>query len=256
MFAEPPRTQADLHFSLFGIPIRVHPFFWLMTVLLCIRSLSKAEGLREMLMILAPWAVALFVSILVHELGHAMVMRAFGFRPWITLYALGGLASRDMSQGYGSRGTGPLAQILISFAGPGAGFLLAGAILAALVLAGHRVEAGIGGMFGVYIGPGDLVGSPMFTTLIWYTIFVSLIWGAVNLLPIYPLDGGQIAREVFLVLNPRGGIRMSLALSMVAAGAMAVLGFRTKDLFIVVMFAYLAYLSFAALQAYNDRRSW
>jgi Zn-dependent protease len=255
MFAEPPRTQADLHFSLFGIPIRVHPFFWLMTVLLYISSLSKAEGLREMLTILAPRAVALFVSILVHELGHALAMRAFGFRPWITLYALGGLTSRDMSQAYGSRGTGPMAQILISFAGPGSGFLLAGAIPAALVLTGHVVQFELGGTFGVTIRMQQ-VGSPLFSDLIWYTVVISLIWGAVNLLPIYPLDGGQIAREIFLVLNPREGIRMSLALSMVAAAAMAVLGFRTKDYFVVIMFAYLAYLSYAALQAYNDRRSW
>ena len=54
--------------------------------------------------------------------------------------------------------------------------------------------------------------------------FVSVMWGMVNLLPIYPLDGGQIAREIFLKLDPREGIRASLCLSIVAAVAMAVLG--------------------------------
>ena len=32
---------------------------------------------------------------------------------------------------------------------------------------------------------------------------VNILWGLMNLLPIYPLDGGQIARELFTLSNPR-----------------------------------------------------
>ena len=54
--------------------------------------------------------------------------------------------------------------------------------------------------------------------------WICVLWGVVNLLPIYPLDGGQIAREILLKFNPRDGIRQSLMLSILAAGAMALFG--------------------------------
>ena len=71
LLGEPPRTGGDLNFQLFGIPVRVHPLFWLIAVLL---GISGDPQPAEILL----WVVAVFVSILVHELGHALTMRAFG----------------------------------------------------------------------------------------------------------------------------------------------------------------------------------
>ncbi len=45
-----------------------------------------------------------------------------------------------------------------------------------------------------------------------------------NLLPVYPLDGGQIAREILLKFSPAYGIRQSLVLSMSVAVVLAVVG--------------------------------
>ena len=39
--------------------------------------------------------------------------------------------------------------------------------------------------------------APTLNTLIWDLLQVNILWGLVNLLPVYPLDGGQIARELF-----------------------------------------------------------
>ena len=37
---EPPRTRGDIHFVLFGFPVRIHPLFWLVALLLgCILKL-------------------------------------------------------------------------------------------------------------------------------------------------------------------------------------------------------------------------
>ena len=113
LLGEPPRTQADLNFSLLGIPVRVHPLFWLVALLLG-RNLGDAGSVLS-------WIVAVFLSILIHELGHAAVMRAYGFHPWITLYGFGGLASYDHGNAYRSKGSQPLGQILICLAGPAAG---------------------------------------------------------------------------------------------------------------------------------------
>jgi len=256
LFSEPPRSQGDLNFSLFGFPVRVHPFFWLVAVLLCSRQLFKAPGLREALLVLLPWVSAVFLSILCHELGHAFVMRAYGFRPWITLHGFGGLASYDPSASYGSKGNSPLAQILISFAGPGAGFLLAAVVVGAIKLAGYKIVFALGGPLGIVFGMEE-IGSAAFTDFLWDVLFISFIWGAVNLLPVYPLDGGRISHEVLLTISPRNGIRQSLILSIFTAAALAVVGLvRMQSVFVALMFGYLAFTSFQALQAYSDRRSW
>ncbi len=246
MLGEPPRTQYDLSFSLLGIPVRVHPLFWLITLMLIG---SKRVTASSVLI----WVAAVFVSILIHELGHALMMRAYGFRPWITLYAFGGQASYDYRSTSTSKGAGPLAQVMISLAGPAAGFLLAGALLVGLHAAGHGDHI-------LYVSPWGL------RPVVWLPnlrlaeflddiFFVSVVWGMVNLLPIYPLDGGQIAREVLVQSHPREGIRASLCLSIAAAVAMAVIGLTQwhRDLFVVAMFGYLAYSSYMTLQAYNGR---
>ncbi|MCH8921713.1 MAG: peptidase, partial [Planctomycetes bacterium] len=106
--AEPPKTQFDLHFSLFGFPVRISPWFWAMSLLLGFRL-----GNPKLLLM---WVGVVFVSILIHELGHALAMRYYGWNARITLYAFGGLASYEsnwsMQQGHSS----PKSQILISLA--------------------------------------------------------------------------------------------------------------------------------------------
>jgi len=93
--------------------------------------------------------------------------------------------------------------------------------------------------------------------LIQQLLFINVLWGIVNLLPVYPLDGGQIAREVLVAVNPRAGIQQSLMLSALTATALAVVGLALwKSPFVTLLFGYLAYSSYMALQAYNRRGPW
>ena len=85
LLGEPPESQYDLHFSLLGIPVRVHPYFWLVSVLM---GWNQGDAKLALL-----WVAAVFVSILVHEMGHALVIRYYGWSPRVTLYSFGGLAS-------------------------------------------------------------------------------------------------------------------------------------------------------------------
>ena len=72
-------------------------------------------------------------------------------------------------------------------------------------------------------------------------LWVNVAWGLINLLPVYPLYGGRVAREVLTLRQPRQGIVWSYQLSVVAAGAMALYGaFAWQSLFIALMFGYLA----------------
>lgn len=249
LLGEPSRTQGDLNFRLLGIPVRVHPFFWLIALLL---GMSAGD-----LIGLLVWIASLFVAILVHEYGHAMAMRSFGLQPWITLYGMGGLASYNQARAYGSRPLGSTDQVLISAAGPGAGFLLGALIIAVIAATGHQVEFSLGGPYGFWIRM-EQVGPLPVAMFVRYLLFISIIWGMVNLLPIYPLDGGQIARELLLRLNPHDGIRQSLILSIFTAAGLAVIGFvKWNDWFVAFLFGYLAYTSYSTLLAYTGRgRHW
>jgi stage IV sporulation protein FB len=74
-----------------------------------------------------------------------------------------------------------------------------------------------------------------------------------NLLPVYPLDGGQISRELFTLSNAQEGIRYSLILSIATGAAVAIWFWKQGDTLAGMMFALLAYSSFMTLQAYFGR---
>src|SRR3972149_3488336 len=213
MLGEPGRTNGDINVRLFGIPIRIHPLFWLIAVLLG----TNSPGLREILI----WVAAVFISILIHELGHALVIKAYGFRPWIVLFGMGGLTIHDPAENYRSKANTTLGQISISFAGPLAGFLLAAALVAVLFLAGHRENVQF--VWHLHLMPFWVEFSSL-ARLVNDIFFISVLWGLVNLLPIYPLDGGQITREILHYLNPSDGIRQSLILSLIIAVLFAAFG--------------------------------
>jgi Zn-dependent protease len=112
-----------------------------------------------------------------------------------------------------------------------------------------RVLRGQLGPFTAYFQP---VQSDLLNKVIWDSLQVNILWGLVNLLPIYPLDGGRISRELFTLGNPRAGIVQSLQLSIGAAVLVAIYGILQQSTFLCLMFGYLAYSSFQTLQAYRQ----
>ncbi|QDU18879.1 site-2 protease family protein [Urbifossiella limnaea] len=193
MFCEPDRTGYDLNFRLFGFPVRVHPFFWLCTLIF-----GESAWNPDRPEFLLGWMAVAFVSFLVHELGHAVAFRACGVGSHVVLYALGGLAVPwDHVNGRGKR-------VAVSLAGPGAGFVLAG-----LVWASNQATPWAG---------ASLFTAFLYTQLLW----INIVWGVVNLLPVFPLDGGRVSQEVCVGLLGRRGIRVALQLSVGTAGAVAV----------------------------------
>jgi membrane-associated protease RseP (regulator of RpoE activity) len=150
-----------------------------------------------------------------------------------------------------SRGAGPLGQVLISAAGPAAGFLLAAVLVLGIVLAGHGSTLFFERLWGLL--PEVWLPNARLGDLCNDIFFICVMWGLVNLLPIYPLDGGQITREILLKFSPRDGIRQSLLLSILAAGAMAAFGMSRQLWFTAFLFGYLAYASYATLQGYSGR---
>ena len=136
---------------------------------------------------------------------------------------------------------------MISAAGPGAGFLLAFAVAVLLSVTGHKVSREVFAGFFPYPEVSE-TGSPLLTSFTNFLLWFSVVWGAVNLLPIYPLDGGHIAREIIMRVYRRDGLRLSLVISLVAAAAVAVAClFQFGDVFLAMFFAYLAFISYTSL---------
>ena len=145
---EPPRSEYDLNFNFLGFHVRAHPFFFLVSLLFG-RNLVWAPGINTGVAV-TMGVVVFFVSILVHELGHSLAHRRYGFSSRIVLYAMGGMAIPD-SRGRNVR-ISHLQSIVISLAGPVAGFLLAIAFvfLGAMVV-GHAPERLFLGFIPVFI---------------------------------------------------------------------------------------------------------
>jgi Zn-dependent protease len=167
-------------------------------------------------------------------------MRYYGQRSQIVLHATGGLTIPEpvaWGTGWANVALTSNQEILITLAGPGAGFLFAALILAiAFVL--RTVPLSITGL------PATIINS-FINSFLWVNIF----WGLINLVPVYPLDGGNVARHLFIKFDPWDGARKSLWLSVIAGGIAAIAGFALLgSIYMAVMFAFLAFQSYQTLQ--------
>ncbi len=260
---EPERTEFDLRWTMFGIPVRVHPFFWVLSAILGWPALEL--GFEYLIV----WILCVFVSVLIHELGHVFMGRVFGSEGHIVLYSFGGLAigSNSLAKHW--------QRIAVSFAGPLAGFLYLGLVILGLVLFAPaefdilvaKVELMVGIMPRIEVLRQFLGRKPTLTEAIVNDLFwINLFWGLINLLPIWPLDGGQISRDLLGWLNPRSGVEVSLGISMVLAGLIAVQALSAhygkplipflgmiSGIYLAIMFGLLAYGSFQELQRRRER---
>jgi Zn-dependent protease len=241
---EPAPSGGDLHFSLLSIPVRVHPMFWFMGLIL-----GSTGGGDRSLRPLFVWVLAVFVSVLVHEMGHALVIRALGVPPWITLYGMGGLTSHQ-----GGRFL-PSTQILVSLAGPVAGFTFAAIVVLLIKASGHEIEFYFGWPYLIEWDVAPFTNQGV-EELCRDLLFVNIWWGILNLLPILPLDGGRITNEALNICHPRGALVISLWVSVIVATVMAATGLISQplDWFRVLLFGSLAYSSFQMLSAYSGGR--
>jgi Zn-dependent protease len=243
MLGMPAPTAYDLRFRLLGIPVRVHPLFWLVTALL------GGVGRRDVPDVLL-WMACVFVSILVHEFGHGLMGRAFGYRSEIALHGMGGLCD---SEGYRQS---PRERLAVIAAGPGAGLAFCGLVLlAALLVYGVRPLDGIA-LLG--IGPGNpmaalvkLSPAGRYVSLgVLFLVEINLLWSLINLAPIWPLDGGQLMRVGLGMASPSHGPRWAHVVSLLVAGVGAVLVYqRLHDTFLALFLGYFALTNYQMLQA-------
>jgi len=185
-------------FQLAGFPVQIHPLFFLTALAMGFQWLSEPGKL-------VVWFGVFFVAVLAHELGHALMYRRYGSQASIQLHGLGGTTTSESGQLTHRQ------DLWVSLAGPGAGLLLAGGVLALQKLTPL----------------GQAGGLVAFT--VWCLLWVNLVLSVFNLLPMYPLDGGQALAAVIRRRRGPTGEWIVHLVSLVTAGCVLVFAIVRKD---------------------------
>lgn len=261
LLQEPPETAYDLRFHVFGFPVRVSWTFWLGAIVFGHGFAQLVDGIATVNNLSSPgigpllllWTLCLLISILIHELGHALAFRQFGIQSSIVLYHFGGLAIPIGSfRGVSISRLSEKQDLWVTAAGPLAQLLSAGVVIALVKWAGYRVTAFAFMPAGLHKVPGMLEGKELLlesvglAALVMFYVFPSVVWALLNLMPVWPLDGGRIARS--LVLLTGGTTSQALWISIVCAGGLALYAFRGGQSIMGIFFLMFAISNYQMLQ--------
>ncbi len=197
------------------IPLSIQPSFWILSFF--IGFLNSTAPLQIFF-----WIGVVLLSVVVHELGHALTAIYWGQRVRIELTAFGGVTIREK----GAELT-PLKEFFCIAMGPLAGFLLAAV---------------------VYIIPASsqAVASALYTIVV-----ANIIWSMLNLLPVHPLDGGKLMAIVFENFFGHAGLRFSYFLSALLA---IVFGLTFMILHSVLMSSFFLLFAFESFRAWKQAK--
>jgi stage IV sporulation protein FB len=193
------------------IPLSISPIFWVTAGLIGFVNAGSLVGTLI-------WMFVIFISVLVHELGHAITSMFFGQKPTVALVALGGVTS------YQGKPLKFWQQFVVVFNGPLFGLLLF--VFSALVLKANIFE--------------NMAVISILQVMKW----VNLFWSLVNLLPILPLDGGQLLRILLEGFFGLRGLKLSLFIGMLVAIVLSMFFFILQQFLIGAIFFLFAYQGF------------
>jgi len=209
------RVNAFHWFTFRGIPVFVNPMYILLLVMFGYRN--PLYGVLS--------AVCITVSLLVHEFGHAFVARRLKHDPSIMLHGFGGLTSR-------SRSGRDVEEAAIVAMGPAFGLALG---LSVYLLAQVLGQLSLIGSF-----TGQLIG---------LMLHYCILWNLLNLLPLWPLDGGQLMRLGTGRLLPAAtAARITHGVSLFFVVGLGFLAYQLGSIFSLLILAFLGMQNFQALQ--------
>ncbi|MFP4600933.1 MAG: site-2 protease family protein [Persicimonas sp.] len=161
-------------FTYRNVDVAVSPWYLLLMAFIVFGPLLRAGGGMQASGMASGilFAVAVTVSLLVHEFGHAFVSKHYSLSPSVLLHAFGGLCMHRPAETDAK-------DALILGAGPAAGLALGAGVFLAQIFVLPMLPLGSAG--------------PVIGEFAMYLLWVNIVWSLVNLLlPIWPLDGGQL----------------------------------------------------------------
>jgi stage IV sporulation protein FB len=173
----------NMHFKLFNIPIYIQPTFWIF--LIFFTNIYRNPSVYSLIL-----GLVLIVSLIVHELGHAMTAQYYGAYPHIILEAFGGRAEYE-GRGISSREAfhitlnGPLLESLLI---PLSYFLLKWSIFE---------------------------GHPYIQYFLYATMRFNILWCLLNLIPVSPLDGGHLVQYLLEKKFKDKGAQVTLVIGLI-----------------------------------------
>lgn len=218
-----------IRFSLLGVSVSIHPSLWL--TLSVLGGLLSSTGVQDLLSV-SLFVVSGFTCLLFHEMGHALIGRCFsGNVPSVHLAWLGGDCTHEGVNFTRMQG------VMMTLAGPFASLSLG--VASALLLCVYVSDFS----FGLYLSryflfnviPGESLLEFSYMPLVFFCnmIAVSFWWTVLNLLPIFPLDGGQIMHG--LMRSPRLMHSVSLYVAVTLSLVFSVLGMWIACLFMAAL---------------------
>lgn len=201
-----------------SIPLHISPTFWLLASVI---GWMAAGSIVEFL----AWIVIVFVSVVIHELGHALTAKMWGQNVQVILGPLGGTTVYGAS----SKPLSRLKEFIVVLAGPLFGFFLAGVSILLL----PKVHNNHLAYFFIFLANANI------------------IWSLFNLLPVHPFDGGKLMSILFEgVFGPKG-MRTSYLLSGIFAVLLTGACMYYGQIFAAALLIMCAFESF---KNYKERR--
>jgi Zn-dependent protease len=159
-----------------GIDLYVHVTFFLLLAWVGYANYAAHRQIADALRGIG-FILALFVIVVLHELGHALAARYYGIRTRdITLLPIGGVARLERMP------REPKQELVVALAGPAVNVVLAAAFFVGIAV--NRQLAPAEEML--------TVGAQIVDQLFWINVTLTVF----NLLPAFPMDGGRVLRAL------------------------------------------------------------
>jgi stage IV sporulation protein FB len=197
-----------VQFKFLQIPVRIVPSFWVFLVFFT--GLYRSFAVENFIL-----GGVLLLSLLVHEYGHALTAAFFGAKPKISLEAFGGNAQ------YNGQMLSLKERFLVTLNGP---------LLESLLIAIPYF----------LLKSGLFSGNHYMEYTLYVTMRVNLFWCILNLIPVYPLDGGQMLAYLLEMKFAEKGRRAAYQIGTLIATAAATYLFSIQETFFAVLLVIFA----------------
>lgn len=225
-------------FRIRGVEVRLHFTFLILLAFIILYLASEVLSGQGTIASAFYWLaafIALFGSVLFHELVHSFVAMANGIGvKQIILTPIGGIASigmfRDAKKEFKVSVAGPLSNFLVAF------------ILLVLLVAVIGPEGAVAKVLS-----DDIITTPSAVNFLGLVLYLNLVLGAFNLfLPVFPMDGGRVLRSMLAMATDqvratRIAVAISQAFLAILIGISILMGYIT--LLVIAVFLFLAGLS-------------